>query len=119
MTSNIFNVNGPKGPIEETLMIVLSKINVPGYVPLKDETLLEIKLVSCLHAKASPTILVKMPMRIPSDTGKRNSVLKELSMTEEAVARIQRPEDIPSNPPSKTVELISIVHSIHCYQPSV
>ena len=77
MNNNSFSVNGIEGPVEETIMIVLSKINVPGYVPLKDEIRLEIKLVSCLHAKASPTILVNNPMRKPFDTHKNNVVLKE------------------------------------------
>ena len=111
-----YSANGPMGPIEETVMIVLNKKTVFGYVPMNVESLLEIKLVLGLHAKVAPTSLVKMPMRRPSDVSKNNVSLKYLGTTEEAVESIQRPQDIPLKPSDKIVELISTVHSIHCQE---
>ena len=114
MTSKCYSVASPGNLVKKTVMTILSKCNVVGYVPLEAGSFFDINPTLFLHAKQAPTILVNMPKRIPSDTGKRNVVLKELSMTEEAVERIQRLEDILPNPPEKTVELIPIVHSIHC-----
>ena len=51
-----------------------------------------------IYAKTSPTILVRIPMRKPSDICKSNTDLKELRMNVEAVERIQIPEDILPKP---------------------
>ena len=99
MTSKCFSANGPGGPIKEIVITILSKRTVVGYVPLKAGIRLDMQPFLVLHAKVAPTILVKMPMRRPSNDGKSNVVSKELSTTEEAVERIQRPEDIPLKPP--------------------
>ena len=114
MTSKSFSANGPRGPFEDTIIIVLSKINVVGYVPLEVKSRSEIKPVSGLHAKVPPPILVMMPMRKPSYTRKNNIFLKELRTNVEVVERIQRLPDILLKPPNKTVKLIPTVHSICC-----
>ena len=113
MTSKCYSVASPGGLVEKNLMTILSKCNVVGYVPLEAGSFFDINPTLFLHAKQAPTILVNMPKQIPSDTGKRNVVLKELSMTKEAMERIQRPDIILPKPLDKTMELISTVHSIH------
>ena len=62
MTSKCFSANGPGSPIEETVMIFLSKRTVVGYVPLKARSRLEIQPVLGLHAKVALGSLVKIPM---------------------------------------------------------
>ena len=113
MTSKCYSVASPGGLVEKIVMTILSKCNVVGYVPLEAGSFFDINPTLFLHAKQAPTILVNMPKQIPSDTGKRNVVLKELSTTEEAVERIQRPEDILLKPTDKNLELIPTVQSIH------
>ena len=93
-----YSVNGPRGLVEETVTIVLTKNTVVGYVPLKFGSRLEIHPFLGLHAEAAPTILENLLMKRPSDVGKINVSSKELNTTEEAVERIQRPEDIPPKP---------------------
>ena len=51
MTSNSFSANGPKGPVEKTILSVLSKINFVGYIPLNARSRLEIKSVSVLQCE--------------------------------------------------------------------
>ena len=98
MASKCLGVNGPGGPLEKIVMIVLSKNTIVGYVPLEVGSYLEIHPVLGLHAEAAPTILENLLMKRPSDVGKINVSSKELNTTEEAVERIQRPEDIPPKP---------------------
>ena len=98
MISKCYNATGRAGPIEENVMTVLSKRIVVRHVPIEIRICLDIQLVLGLHAKAAPSILVKMPMQRPSDAGKRNVSSKDMSMTEEEVVRIQILEDIPPKP---------------------
>ena len=99
MTRKCFSANGPGGAIKEIVITILSKRTVVGYVPLKAGIRLDMQPFLVLHAKVAPTILVKMPMQRPSDADISTAASKELSTTEEAVARIQRLEDIPPKPP--------------------
>ena len=98
--------------VKETINIVISRSNVVGYFQIEVGS--HFGIVSGLHVRVSPTIMVNMPMRRIYDIGKSNVVLKELSTTEEAMEIIQRIEDVPPKPPKNIVEFIDIVHSIYC-----
>ena len=88
MNSKNFSANGLRGLVKGAITPVPTNGNVARYVPLKARSCLENKLVSSLHVKASPTIMVKIPMRIPSDVDKNNVFLKELRTNEEALEEI-------------------------------
>ena len=72
-----YSANGPGGPVKETVLIVLTKKIVLGYVPLKDGSHLDIQSVLGLRAREATARLVEIPMRRPFDSGKNNDVLKK------------------------------------------
>ena len=113
MNSKNFSANDPRGLVGGIVMPIMSNGNVVGYVPLKARRHLENKSVPGLPAKMPQISLVKVTLRRPSDKCKSNIVPKELRTNVEMVARIQRPEDIPPNPPYETVELVATMHTIH------
>ena len=81
-----YSVNGPRGLVEETVTIVLTKNTVVGYVPIKAESRLKIQPILGIHAGAAITHLVEMPMRRPYDASKNNHVLRKRGMTLETMA---------------------------------
>ena len=78
----------PRGPVIEIITLVMRKENAARYVPQQARRRLKNKAVSGLHAKMSPTILVRILIRKHSDICKRNVILKELRTNVEVVARI-------------------------------
>ena len=111
------NVNNFIALIPSSLSIQAFRVSAPKLRITKRR--LKNKAVVGLPTTTLQSSLASLERRKPFNAQYRNTVLKELRMNVEVVARIERAKEIPPKPPDETVELITTVHNIHCYNPSV
>ena len=57
---------------------------------------------------------MSITLGIPSDASESDIVLKNCITIVEVVPRVPGPMDILLRPPDKVMDLITVVHSIHC-----
>ena len=76
MVSKNFSASGTKGIVIGATTPVMGEGNDAGYVPPHVGRCLKNKLLPCLPAKTYRTSLARIGKRKPSDTWKRNIVLK-------------------------------------------
>ena len=113
MVSDNFSASAPKGPMTGSITPIMGEVNATGYVPPQARRRLENKLVLVLPYPMFRTILERMEMRKCSGPHKRNDASRELRKNVEKMYRIQRIEEILLKPQDETLELASIMHSMH------
>ena len=76
MVSENFSASGPRGPVIGSVTLIMGEGSAVGYVPPQSMRRLENKPVVGIHVTTFRNILASLVRRNPSNTKKRNNVLK-------------------------------------------